>query len=218
MAQTGKLRILLADDHDMVREGLKLLLNAQPDMEVVGEASNGLDAWQAASSLHPDVVIMDVSMPDLNGIEATMRLKQQWSEAKVLALTMHDDESYLQQLLQAGVSGYVLKRSAARELTRAVRIIANGANYLDPALTSKVLGAYFDQSSLSDHANRIGLSEREEQVLRLIASGYSNKEIAVQLSLSIKTVETYKARLMTKLGIGSRAELVRYALRRGWLS
>lgn len=212
-----KLRLLLADDHAVVREGLKLILNAQRDMEVVGEAEDGEAAWAQVQHLQPDVVVMDVSMPRMNGVEATLRLKQAQPGLKVLVLTMHEDESYLRQLLKAGASGCVLKRSAGQELTQAVRAVAAGGLYLDPTLANKVVDRYVEEPSVPGDAHAAPLSDREMEVLRLIAAGHSNKEIATQLRLSVKTVETYKARLMEKLALHSRAELVRYALHHGFL-
>jgi DNA-binding NarL/FixJ family response regulator len=212
-----KLRIFLADDHAVIREGLKLLVNAQPDMEVIGEAGNGKDAVQKARELKPDVVVMDVSMPELNGVQATERLKQARPDVKVVALTVHEDENYLRQLLKAGASGYVLKRAAADELTRAIRTVAEGGVYLDPTLAGKVVDGYVRKPSSESDSSASYHSDREAEVLRLIAWGYSNKEIAAQLHLSVKTIETYKTRLMEKLNLHSRADIVRYALRQGWL-
>ncbi|HEX8847504.1 MAG TPA: response regulator transcription factor [Pyrinomonadaceae bacterium] len=210
----SKLRILLADDHTLIREGLKALINAQPDMDVVGEASDGKAACQEAKALRPDLVVMDVSMPELNGAKATERLKQALPEIKVLALTVHEDKGYLQQMIQAGASGYMLKRAAAEELIHAIRTIAAGGIYLDPTLMSKVVGSSRRQT-LDGVLKSHDLSERETEVLRLIALGYSNKEIASHLNISVKTVETYKARLMEKLDLHSRVDIVRYALQQG---
>jgi two-component system response regulator NreC len=213
----SKLRIFLADDHAIVRDGLKALVNAQPDMEVVGEANNGRDALHQAQQLQPDVVVMDVSMPEMNGARATERLKQACPEMKVLALTMHENKVYLRQLLQAGASGYVLKRAASEELIRAIRTVATGKVFLDSALAGKVVDSFMLRQSPEDPMRFNDLSDRETEVLRLIAWGHSNKEIAAQLDISVKTVETYKARLMEKLDLRSRADIVRYALHQGWL-
>jgi DNA-binding NarL/FixJ family response regulator len=212
-----KLRIFLADDHVVVREGLKSLVNAQPDMHVVGEADNGRAAWQRAKELKPDVVVMDISMPEMNGAEATERLKQECPEVKVLALTVYEDSGYLRKMIEAGASGYVLKRAVTGELVRAVRTVAAGNSYLDPTLADKVISSYFNQDPADGKATEGELSERESQVLRLIAWGYSNKEIGWKLNISVKTVDTYKLRLMEKLNLRSRTDIVRYALRRGWL-
>ena len=212
-----KLRIFLADDHAVVRAGLKTLVNAQPDMEVIGEASDGVSAWQQARDCQPHVVIMDVSMPELNGAEATAQLKAVCPDVKVLALSVHEDTGYLRKLLEAGASGYVLKRSAADALIQAIRLVAAGGIFLDPLLAGKVVGNLVGASAAPGEPANAALSERETDVVRLIAQGYSNKEIATQLNLSVKTVETYKARAMEKLGLDSRVEIVRYALRQGWL-
>ncbi len=214
----SKLRILLAEDHETIRDGLKLLVNSQPDMETVGEANNGRVAVHLAQQLLPDVIVMDVSMPELNGLQATKQLKQKCPQVKVLTLTRHTDDGYLQQLLQAGASGYVLKQSKSEELLRAIRTVVTGQAYLDPALTEKLItrirsGRRTARGASPDE----NLTEREVEVLRLIALGYINKEIAARLNLSIKTVEVHKANGMRKMGMKSRADIVRYALLRGWL-
>jgi DNA-binding NarL/FixJ family response regulator len=202
----------------MIRDGLKLLVNSQPDMEVVGEADNGHAAVQLAQELLPDVVVMDVSMPELNGLQATKKLKQQCPQLKVLTLTRHTDDSYLQQLLQAGASGYVLKQSKSAELLRAIRAVAAGQTYLDPAITEKVFTHIRGRAKTARGAPPdANLSDREAEVLRLVASGYINKEIAARLNLSIKTVEAHKANGMRKMGMKSRVDIVRYALLQGWL-
>ena len=211
-----KLRVFLADDHAVVREGLKALVNAQPDMEVVGEAGDGRAAVRQVQELLPDVVVMDVSMPEMSGAQATERLKQACPLVKVLALTVHEDKGYLRQLLEAGAAGYVPKRAAAEELIRAIRTVAAGGVYLDPVLAAKVVGGFVRNPAKGTPAGE-DLSERETEVVRLLAQGHSNKEIAARLGLSVKTVETYKARSMDKLGFRSRTELVRYAVQRGWL-
>lgn len=211
------LRIFLADDHVVMREGLRSLVNAQADMNVVGEAGNGRAALLKARELQPDVVIMDVSMPDLNGIQVTERLKRVCQNITVLVLTAHDDSGYLRQLLEVGASGYVLKKAAAEELINAIRVVAAGGVYLDPTLAGKVVGGYLGKRRLRGATLRNDLSEREAEVLRLVAWGYTNKEAAGYLSLSVKTVETHKANLMEKLDLKSRVEIVRYALRQGWL-
>lgn len=215
--KAGKLRILLAEDHEIVREGLRSLVNAQPDMEVIGEASNGQAAIERARELGPDIIIMDVSMPRMNGLQATGKLKQDFPNIKVLALTRHTDTGFLQQLFRAGASGYVLKQSTSDELMRAVRAIAAGGNYLDPAITSKVIDGYANRKLTLSAETADSLTDREEQVLRLIAWGYSNKEIAAKLDISVKTAETHKSNLMKKLNLRSRIDIVRYALLKGWL-
>jgi DNA-binding NarL/FixJ family response regulator len=212
-----KLRVFLADDHTVVREGLKALINAQPDMHVVGEADNGRDAWRLAKELGPDVVVMDVSMPEMSGAQATELLRRDCPRVKVLALTVYEDRAYLRQMLEAGASGYVLKRAAMEELAHAVRTVAAGGSYLDPTLAGKVISGYLNQAPAGGKAAGTDLSERESQVLRLIAWGYSNKEIGWKLNINVKTVDTYKLRLMEKLDLRSRTDIVRYALRQGWL-
>lgn len=212
-----KLRILLADDHTVLRDGLRALVNVQGDMEVVGEADNGRTAWQKAKELRPDVVVMDVSMPDLNGVQATEKLKIDCPEVKVLALTAYKDKGYLDQLLKVGASGYVLKLSAADELIKAIRMVAVGEIYLDAEMTDKVADSYVRKQFLRGVTRQKNLSDREEEVLRLIAQGYSNKEIAAKLSISVKTVESHKTNCMEKLELRSRTEIVRYAVRQGWL-
>lgn len=213
----SKLRVFLADDHMVVREGLKSLVNAQPDMHVVGEADNGGAAWRGACQLVPDVVVMDVSMPDMTGAEATERLRRECPQVRVLALTVYEDRSYLRQMLDAGASGYVLKRAVTDELVRAIRTVAAGASYVDPTLAGGFVSSYFNQNTVEGRPPSGELSEREAQVLRLIAWGYSNKEIGWKLNISAKTVDTYKLRLMEKLNLRSRTDIVRYALRQGLL-
>ncbi|MET0626137.1 MAG: response regulator transcription factor [Pyrinomonadaceae bacterium] len=213
----AKLRVFLADDHMVVREGLKSLVNAQPDMHVVGEAAGGDAAWRAACRLAPDVVVMDVSMPDMGGAEATARLKRECPQVRVLALTVYEDKGYVRQMLDAGASGYVLKRAVTDELVRAIRTVAAGGSYVDPTLAAGLVSSFFNQNTAEGRAPVVELSERESQVLRLIAWGYSNKEIGWKLSISAKTVDTYKLRLMVKLGLRSRTDIVRYALSHGLL-
>jgi len=213
----NKLRIMLAEDHATVREGLKMIIGAQADMEVVGEAADGRAAIERAQELLPDIIVMDVSMPELNGLKATVKLKQCCPQVKVLALTRHTDDGYLQQLLRAGASGYVLKQSAAAELIHAIRAVASGGKYLDPAVVGKVMGNYVGRSTALRGDTRGDLSDREGEVLRLIAWGHSNKELAARLEVSVKTVEAHKANAMKKLGISSRIDIVRYALLQGWL-
>lgn len=213
----NKLRILIVDDHQIIRDGLKGLINAEADMEVVGEAGDGQMAWQQAKELQPDVVLMDVSMPRLNGAKATERLKKDRPETKVLALTAHEDKGYIGQMLQAGASGYVLKIAAAEELIKAIRVVVGGGAYLDPAVADKVVSNYIRQKSTKQSARSGALTGREEEVLRLVAQGYINKEIAASLDISVKTVESHKTNFMEKLGLHSRAEIVRYALGQGWL-
>lgn len=212
-----KLRIMLADDHETVREGLKLIVNAQDDMEVVGFAGDGREAIARAQELLPDVLVMDISMPKLNGLKATLKLKEVCPQVKVLTLSRHTDDGYIRELLGAGACGYVLKQSASSELIHAIRAVASGGKYLDPKLTAKVVDAYNGRAGALRGEPKGSLSDRESEVLRLIALGYSNKEIAARLSLSVKTIEVHKANAMRKLNITSRIDIVRYAMFQGWL-
>jgi DNA-binding NarL/FixJ family response regulator len=212
-----KLRILLAEDHKTVREGIKLLVNAQTDMEVIGEAGDGEIAIKLAGELKPDIVVMDISMPELNGLRATRRMRSNGLDVKILMLTRHTDDGYLQQLIEAGANGYVLKQSAPNELINAIRAVGSGNSYLDPALTNKVMGGYANRSVSIRGENKNTLTDREAEVLRLIALGYSNKEIAESVNLSVKTIEAHKANAMQKLGINSRIGIVRYAILQDWL-
>ena len=214
---TDKIRVLLAEDHRTVREGVRLLLGAQPDMEVVGEAGDGRTALRLAKELAPDLVLMDVSMPELNGLKATELLREQCPGVRVVALTRHTDKAYMQQLLQAGAAGYVLKLSDPAVLFQAIRAVAEGGAFLDPAITGKALSGYFGWKAGGRSVAEVHLSDRESEVLRLIALGYSNKEIAARLSLSVKTVEAHKANAMRKLDMHSRIDIVRYAILQGWL-
>jgi two-component system, NarL family, response regulator NreC len=213
----GTITVFLVDDHMVVREGLKTLINAQADMNVIGEAGDGETAWHEIQICRPDVVIMDISMPGVNGIEATERLKQSSPEVKVLVLSVHDDTSYLRQMLAVGAAGYILKHTAADALIQAIRIVAAGGLYLEPSLAEHVVGRYVRRPAVVTELLGAELSEREREVVQRVVQGYSNKDIASQLNLSVKTVETYRARALEKLGLTSRAALVRYALERGWL-
>jgi DNA-binding NarL/FixJ family response regulator len=211
-------RVVLADDHPVVREGLRLLVDAQPDMQVVGEAADGEAACRLTSALQPDILVIDMSMPVLGGADATARVRQECPGVKVLALTVHEERAYLTQLLRAGASGYVLKRAAPSELVHAMRTVAAGGTYIDPSLTGTLIEGYLDAEAAADAPTPDVLSDREREVLMRIAQGFSNKEIAAALALSVKTVETYKARVSEKLALRSRVDMVRYAARQGWLS
>ena len=213
----SKLRIILADDHKIMREGLRMLVNSQADMEVVGEADNGRIAITLTNELQPDVVVMDVSMPELNGLKATEKLKELFPSIKILTLTRHMDEGYLKQLLKAGASGYVLKQSASEELVRAIHAVVNGQTYLDPAMMEQFVGNVIGRRAARGSPAKGDLSPREEEVLRLIAWGHLSKEVAARLQISIKTVEAHKTNGMQKLGMKSRIDLVHYALLQGWL-
>lgn len=210
------LRILLADDHVTMRHGLRLLIDGQIDMKVIAEASDGDAAIENAIALKPDVIIMDISMPGMNGLVATRALRQYLPSTAIVTLTRHGDDAYVQELLRAGVSGYVLKQSAPTELLQAIRAAAAGGQHLDSTLTARVTARVLGRADKLKRPSAT-LSERESEVLRLIASGYSNKEIAGQLSLSVKTVEAHKANAMRKLGLGGRIDIVKYAVLQGWL-
>jgi two-component system, NarL family, response regulator NreC len=215
--RTRPLRVLLADDHVTVRHGLKLLIDGQPDMKVVAEASDGAAAVQRALEIKPDVVVMDISMPGMNGLVATRALKKAQPGAAIVTLTRHGDDAYLQELLRAGVSAYVLKQSAPTELLQAIRAAAAGGQYLDPTLTPRVTAGFLGSDRKRVTRSGVSITERESAVLRDIAAGYSNKEIAARLSLSVKTVEAHKANAMRKLGLTGRIDIVKYAVLQGWL-
>jgi DNA-binding NarL/FixJ family response regulator len=208
-----KLRILLADDHPIVRDGLRLLVDAQPDMEVTGEAGDSRALLQSARARRPDVAVVDVAMPVAGGAKAAEALRRGCAEVKVLALSAHEEREHVDEMLAAGASGYVGKRAAPEELLEAIRRVALGETYLDPALGL----APPLETRVPDPASA-PLSEREEGVLRLVASGYAMKEIASSLNVSVRTVETYRERGMQKAALRSRADLVRFAARRGWLA
>ena len=211
------LRILIADDHATVRQGLKLLIDSQPDMGVVGEAADGDGVLQQAEALKPDIIVMDISMPGMNGLIATRTLKRAQPQVSIVALTRHDDDTYLDELLRAGASGYVLKQSAPMEFLQAIRAVAAGGIYLDPAMTSRVADGLLARHAEVASQPRATLTERESEVLRMIAIGHSNKEVATQLTISVKTVEVHKANAMRKLGLTGRVDIIRYGVLQGWL-
>jgi len=215
MNPAKRIRILLADDHAVLRAGLRALLAAQGDLEVVGEASDGGEAIRLTQALRPDVVVMDIGMPGVGGIDATARIKRELPGAKVLILSMHDDRGYLRQVLRAGASGYVLKKAVDTELLAAIRAAARGDVFLDPALAKALVDEVMEPQAAGGEAPT--LSDREREVLKLIAHGHTNRQVADRLCISVKSVETYKARLMEKLCLKGRAELVRYALQHGLL-
>jgi two-component system, NarL family, response regulator NreC len=205
------IRILLADDHSLVRHGFRMILAAEADMEIAGEAGNGREAVELAQKLKPDVVVMDVAMPELNGIEATRRLIELSPRTRVLALSMHKDAVYVREILRAGARGYLLKDSADADLLAAVRAVAKGEGYLSPGVSDAVLSDY--RRHVTDPLDL--LTSREREVLQLIAEGKTNKEIATSLTLSVYTVEAHRGRLMEKLNLHSTGELVRFAVRSG---
>jgi DNA-binding NarL/FixJ family response regulator len=207
-------RILLADDHAMLRDGVRMVLESHPGFEVVGTADNGRDAVRLAEELRPDIAVLDVAMPEINGLEATRAIIESSPETSVVVLSMHEGEEYLREALRAGASGYVLKRAAAKELVGAINAVRRGESYLDPALTRTLISDYVRQVERSDDAPD-SLTDRELEVLTLVAEGLTNRQIALQLNISIKTVQTHRANLMDKLNLHDRTELVRYAIRRG---
>ena len=212
------LRVLMADDHPILLAGLEAIVAADPGLQIVGEARDGVTAMNLALELRPDVVVLDISMPGMNGIEVAKALRAAWTDCRILVLTVHEERAYVWQLIEAGISGFLLKRSAAEELTRAIHAIHAGGVYIDPAVAAYVVGRVAQATSEAPHRGGVELSQRETEVLRGLARGYSNKEIAGRCEISVKTVETYKARAMEKLGLRSRAELVRYAAEKGWLA
>jgi DNA-binding NarL/FixJ family response regulator len=211
----SRIRVLLADDHAVVRAGLRTLFDARTDIEVVAEAADGEEAARLAAELNPDVAVLDFAMPGLNAAAATARLRAEAPAVKVLVLSAYEDPAFLRQVLAAGARGYVLKRAAADELLQAVRVVAGGGVYLEPGLAAQLAEAPAEGGGA---AGGESLSDRERDVLRLLAVGYTNKEIAARLRISVKTVETYKTRAMEKLGLHSRVDIVRFASRQGWLS
>ncbi|MAG36246.1 MAG: DNA-binding response regulator [Dehalococcoidia bacterium] len=216
---TAPARVLLADDHAVLRAGLRLLIDAQPTLTVVGEASDGAEAVALTASLQPDLVVLDIGMPGMNGLEALRRIDQDHPTVKVLILTMHANEEYLFEVLQAGGSGYVLKQTADTELIGAIHAALRGSTFLYPSLESRVLRDYvFHAQRENRRHTHQRLTEREREVLQLVAEGLTNQEIADRLIISVKTVETHRAHIMTKLDLASRAELVQYALRHGYLT
>lgn len=212
-----RIRVCIAEDHETVRTGLRMVLEAQSDIEIVGDASDGTLAVKRAEALRPDVLLLDISMPGLNGLEVTRAVQAASPGVAIVVLTRHSEEGYVQQLLAAGASGYVLKQSAATELLHAIRAAANGERYLDRRLATRAADAYLLRHGRSDGALHPTVSDREESVLRAMALGYSNKEIAAELGISIRTVEVHKANGMRKLGLKGRIDVVRYALLNGWL-
>jgi two-component system response regulator NreC len=212
------IRMLLADDHTLFREGLRALFASEGDIEVVGEARDGEEAVRKASELHPDVVVMDILMPVLDGIEATRRIRAALPDVKVLVLSMYDDEEHVQRLLAAGASGCMLKRATSDELVRSLREVVAGGMALDPAVAAKVVKDYVRRVQREQETPPGELTPREMEVLRLVAEGYSNQAIAERLGLSRKTVDVHRTNLMRKLDLHNVAEIVKYALRRGLIS
>lgn len=214
-----KIKLVLADDHAVVRSGLRMLLQAQPDMEILGEAESGTQALAQVRSLHPDVILMDIQMPDMNGIEATRQIKEAYPDTAVLALTMHEDDQYFFEMLQAGASGYLPKRAAPDELVRAIRTVSRGEVFLYPSLATRLVRSYVGGDAGDDSVALVSdLTPREKEVLVLIAEGLTNPEIAEQLVISVKTVDRHRENIMRKLNLHSRIDLVKYALRQGLIA
>jgi two-component system response regulator NreC len=207
------IRVLIAEDHETVRQGLRLLLEAERDIEVVAEAANGLDAVEHCKATRPQVVILDISMPDMNGLAAAREIRRALPHVAVVALTRHDDEAFVHELLAAGASGYVLKQSRSTELLTAIRAVAAGGQYVDRLLAARAAAA----AEIGNKPRPVSVSEREKEVLRMMAVGHSNKGIAADLNISIKTVEVHKANAMRKLGLRGRIDVVRFAVLHGWL-
>jgi DNA-binding NarL/FixJ family response regulator len=215
---TEKIRIVLADDHPIVLDGLRNLIRAEPDLELIGEAASGLSALKIVRELRPDVAVLDISMPELNGIVLSRRLAGEMPALRLLVLTLHEDRAYLNQALEAGVRGYVLKRSAVENLVQAIRAVVVGGLYIDPAIVGRVFESkQVNKRLLARKGVAPALTDREADVLKMASLGFTNKEIASRLDVGVKSIETYKARGLEKLGLKTRAELVRYASGQGWL-
>jgi len=212
------IKIVIADDHSIMREGLRLLIEKEGDMEVIGEAENGRRAVEMAETLKPDIIVMDVSMPDLNGIEATRQIVGRIEGIKVIALSMHSGREFVMDMLQAGVSGYILKESCPEELARAIRLVASGKTCLDPEITNLAIDTAVHPQADREHPVAEELTRREREVLQLLAEGKTTKQIAGQLFLSTKTVDTHRRQIMKKINVDSLAELTKYAIRMGLTS
>lgn len=211
-----KIKLVLADDHAVVRSGLRMLLQAQPDMEIVGEADSGAQALAQVQKLHPDIILMDIQMPGMNGIEATRQIKEVCGETAVLALTMHEDDQYFFEMLQAGASGYLPKRAAPDELVHAIRTVSRGEVFLYPSLATRLVQSYLGGEAGSESEALVSdLTPREQEVLVHIAEGLTNPEIADKLVISVKTVDRHRENIMRKLNLHSRIDLVKYALKQG---
>jgi DNA-binding NarL/FixJ family response regulator len=217
--KTSAITVLIADDHAVLRAGLKLLISTQSDMQVVGEAENGLQALERVQMLQPDILLLDLAMPGVGGLEILRQLVRTHAGVSVLVLTMHEEENYLRQALEAGAAGYVPKSAADTELLSAIRAVAKGDMYIHPSQTKSLLGRMLPESvaSTPSTVGEAALSDREQEVVKLVALGHTNQQVADQLHLSVKTVETYRARAMQKLGLRSRAALVRYAIEDGMI-
>ncbi len=212
----SKIRLLMVDDHEIVRAGLRMLLQSQPDIEIIAEADNGRDAITKARELTPDIVLMDISLPDIDGFEATRQIKRALPKTGILALTMHETDEYFFKMLNAGASGYVPKKAAPTDLVTAIHTIHDGGVFLYPSLAKSLVRDYMGRAAESGEREALdGLTDREQEVLKLIADGSTNQEIADKLTISVKTVERHRANIMGKLNLHSRTELVKYAIRKG---
>jgi len=209
-----QISVLIADDHTIVRSGVRLLLEAEPDIRVVGEALNGREALELAESLQPDIVLMDITMPEMDGLEATRQLKARFPHINVLVLTMHRSDDYFFEMLKAGASGYILKGAKTSELINAVRVVQQGEIFLYPSMTQKLVQGYI-QLAEWDNESEPSLSPREKEIFQLLAEGYSNKEIAEKLVISPSTVHSHRGNIMEKLGLGNRRDLIQYARKQG---
>jgi two-component system response regulator NreC len=219
MSQMSKIRVLIADDHVIVREGIRALVEAQPDIEVVGEATNGEEAVIKAKEIQPDIVLMDITMPVMNGLEATKQIRQQSPEVRILVLTMHESDDYFFKILEAGASGYFVKGGSSSELVSALRAVQQGDVFIYPTMAKKLLRDYLQLVKAGQNEESYdGLTNREREVLKLIAEGNTNQEIADLVVLSVATVQTHRARIMAKLGLHSRTELIKYAIQRGFIT
>ena len=212
------IRILLADDHGIIRQGLRSLLEKEPDMQVVAEAEDGRKAIELVNECSPDIVIMDITMPNLNGVEATRQITAEYSKSKVIALSIHSNRRFVADMLKAGASGYILKECLSDELVQAIRTVSGGGRYLSPRITDVVIDDYVKRLSTSAESRLTSLTGRERQVLQLLAEGKSTKQIAIDLHVSAKTIEANRRRIMEKLDIHSIAELTKYAVREGLTS
>jgi two-component system response regulator NreC len=213
-----KIKVVVADDHTILRQGIKALLDNQEEIEVVGEAKDGREAIKAIEALSPDVILMDIAMPGLNGLEATRRIKKKFPMTKVVVLTMHTNEEYIFQILNAGADGYLVKETAFQDLISAINSVHRGEAFMSPSISKKVMTDYIQRAQGEEKVGFDTLTTREREILQLVAEGNSNKKIAAALFISPKTVETHRAHIMDKLNIHDRAGLIKYAIRKGMIN